>query len=104
MIQNYLVSQDIHCSNLWVVSSQRHNVSATVWETDQSLGFHRTAKSARNALEAREGGRLTVWTKRIGRGCATYHAQNYTGPVMSGSQLAVRQRRLDEIAYLESMR
>jgi hypothetical protein len=72
---SYLVSQDYHLSRLWMVSAQRKGVSATVWETDQTLGFHRTAKAARAALEARRGGKLTPWTKTIGRGCATYRAQ-----------------------------
>lgn len=88
MANNYLVSQDTYLSRLWYVSTQRHGVSATVWETDSSLGFHRTARGARQALERRQGGKLTAWRKAIGRGCATYRAQDYTGPVMDGPQLA----------------
>lgn len=87
MNENFLVSQDYHCSKYWMVSAQRHGASATVWETDLSLGFFRTATAARYALEAREGGKLTAWTRSHGRGSANYRAQNYTGPVKSGPEL-----------------
>jgi hypothetical protein len=86
-MMNYLVSQDTHLSRLWMVSSQRPGVSATVWETDSSLGFHRTARAARAALEARQGGRLTAWAMHRGRGSAYYTAQDYTGPVVDGLRL-----------------
>lgn len=104
MTNSYLVSQDWHCSKLWMVSSQRHGVSATVWETDQTLGFHRTAKAARVALERRQGGKLTAWRLDRGRGCATWRAQDYTGPVMDGPELAARAARLAEIAAIEESR
>ena len=52
-MNNFLVSQDAHASRYWMVSIQRKGVPATVWETDTSLGFHRTAKAAREALQQR---------------------------------------------------
>ena len=90
-MNNYLVSQDTHLSKLWMVSAQRKGVSATVWETDATLGFHKTAKTARAALEASQGGKLTAWTKHIGRGCATYTAQGCAGLILDGAQLGERQ-------------
>lgn len=102
--ENFLVSQDWHLSKLWYVSRQRHEVSATVWETDTSLGFHRTAKAAREALEARQAGKLTAWRKTIGRGCATYRVQNYTGPVLDGNGLAKATEHSEAICRIEARR
>jgi len=69
MTDHFLVSQ-CYSSKYWYVSTRRPNVSATVWETIQPLGFHRTAKAARAALEAEVG--PLDWAKSIGRGSASY--------------------------------
>ena len=103
MVNNYLVSRDWPLSRLWMVSKQRHDLSATAWEIDTTLGFHRTAKAARAALERRQGGKLTAWARTQGRGCATYRAQDYTGPVMDGAALAERAARLLEIQKIEAL-
>lgn len=69
----YLVSKDTFRSKKWYVSTRRPNVSATVWETITELGFHKTARAAREALERRESSPVK-WSKHIGRGSAYYKA------------------------------
>ncbi len=102
--ENFLVAKDWHVSKLWYVSRQRHGVSANVWETELDLGFHRTARAARAAQENRQGGKLTAWSKSIGRGSATYRAQNYTGPVLDGNGLAAATAHSEAICQIERER
>jgi hypothetical protein len=96
--QNFLVSKAIN-GKFWEVLRQRRGVSATVWDRERGFPLFKTAKDACAYLAFVEPS-LTPWIKTIGRGNATYRAQNYTGPIMNGLELDAGMYA-DEITYKE---
>ena len=81
---NFLVSQDKTSSGYWMISRRTECQSiGAPWETISSLGFHRTAKAAKQALElfcGRAGKSLTAWrAHNLDSSGRVYTTQDFTG-------------------------
>jgi hypothetical protein len=90
---NYLVSQDVLSSGYWMISRRLETDDlGKPWETLHDLGFHGTAKSAKQALErycASADKSLTGWRTHNLDGQRIYTAQDYTGNPMRSIRPAV---------------